>query len=165
MDFTTYDCQVTCIARPLVREWLAPLLPAVPGEQQIGIDVAMMPWGATEGDLLEVAPWIIYLSIYLLIWSDMIWSDLVLSYPILSYLYTVHVYIYVYIYMYTHTPFGPTLPHILYKCQPVGFSQTHLFQLDRSRSLCCEFKSTLPVTTFEGQPVNPHRNTRKQKKN
>ena len=64
MDFTTYDCQVTCIARPLVREWLAPLLPAVPGEQQIGIDVAMMPWGATEGDLLEVAPWIIYLSIY-----------------------------------------------------------------------------------------------------
>jgi len=65
MDFTTYDCQVTCIARPLVREWLAPLLPAVPGEQQIGIDVAMMPWGATEGDLLEVAPWIIYLSIYL----------------------------------------------------------------------------------------------------
>ena len=72
--------------------------------------------------------------------------------------------IFMYIYICTHTPFGPTLPHILYKCQPVGFSQTHLFQLDRSRSLCCEFKSTLPVTTFEGQPVNPHRNTRKQKK-
>jgi hypothetical protein len=80
MDFTTYDCQVTCIARPLVREWLAPLLPAVPGEQQIGIDVAMMPWGATEGDLLEVAPWIIYLSIYLSI--------------------SIYIYIYIYISIY-----------------------------------------------------------------
>ena len=105
-----------------------------------------------------------YLSIYLsidLIWYDLIWSSLILSYLILSIYCTC---LYLCIYICTHTPFGPTLPHILYKCQPVGFSQTHLFQLDRSRSLCCEFKSTLPVTTFEGQPVNPHRNTRKQKK-